>query len=98
MRSGQLQGNPSRHPARAGIIIVTVMTRGKMSVMTTSMAQSRWPRSREARGQRHNNKTSGSQRRKSDKSNKDKYTIEMMLDQPCKFHSVSGKPASHTMR
>jgi hypothetical protein len=40
--------------------------------------------------------TSGSQRRKSDKFNKDKYTIEVMLDQPCKFHSVSSKPASHT--
>jgi hypothetical protein len=40
----------------------------------------------------------GSQRRKSDKFNKDKYTIEVMLDQPCNFHSVSGKPAGHTMR
>jgi hypothetical protein len=38
----------------------------------------------------------GTQRRKSDKFNKDKYTIEVMLDQPCKFHSVSGKPAGHT--
>jgi hypothetical protein len=34
--------------------------------------------------------------RKSDKSNKDKYTIEVMLDQPCKFHSVSGKLTGHT--
>jgi hypothetical protein len=42
--------------------------------------------------------TSGSQRRKSDKFNKDKYTIEVMLDQPCKFHSVSGKLAGHTTR
>jgi hypothetical protein len=42
--------------------------------------------------------TGGSQRRKGDKFNKDKYTIEMMLDQPCKFQSVSSKPASHTTR
>jgi hypothetical protein len=42
--------------------------------------------------------TGGSQRRKSDKFNKDKYTIEVMLDQPCQFHSVSGKPAGHTTR
>jgi hypothetical protein len=42
--------------------------------------------------------TGGSQRHRSNKFNKDKYTIEVMLDQPCKFHSVSGKPASHTMR
>jgi hypothetical protein len=63
--------------------------------------------------ERHNNKygskklaavqgspraTGGSQRRKCDKSNKDKYTIELMLDQPCKFHSASGKPAGHTTR
>jgi hypothetical protein len=41
--------------------------------------------------------TGGSQRRKGDKFNKDKYTIEMMLDKPCKFHNVSGKPANHTM-
>jgi hypothetical protein len=40
----------------------------------------------------------GSQKRKGDKFNKDKYTIEVMLDQPCKFHSVSGKPAGHTTR
>jgi hypothetical protein len=40
----------------------------------------------------------GNQRRKGDKFNKDKYTIEMMLDQPCKFHSISGKPANHTTR
>jgi hypothetical protein len=38
----------------------------------------------------------GSQRCKGEKFNKDKYTIKMMLDQPCKFHSVSGKSASHT--
>jgi hypothetical protein len=38
----------------------------------------------------------GSQKRKGDKFNKDNYTIEVMLDQPCKFHSVSGKPAEHT--
>jgi hypothetical protein len=42
--------------------------------------------------------TGGSQRRKSDKFNKDKYTIQVMLEQPCKFHSVSGKPAGHTKR
>jgi hypothetical protein len=39
-----------------------------------------------------------SQKCKGDKFNKDKYTIEVMLDQPCKFHSVSGKPAGHTTR
>jgi hypothetical protein len=38
----------------------------------------------------------GSQKRKGDKFSKDKYTIEVMLDQPCKFHSVSGKLAAHT--
>jgi hypothetical protein len=38
----------------------------------------------------------GSQKLKGDKFNKDKYTIEVMLDQPCKFHSVLGKPAGHT--
>jgi hypothetical protein len=42
--------------------------------------------------------TGGSQKRKGDKFRKDKYTIEVMLDQPCKFHSVSGKPAAHTTR
>jgi hypothetical protein len=42
--------------------------------------------------------TGGSQKRKGDKFNKDKYTIEVMLDQPYKFHSVSGKPAGHTTR
>jgi hypothetical protein len=42
--------------------------------------------------------TGGSQRRKGDKFNKDKYTIEMMLEKPCKFHNISGKPANHTMR
>jgi hypothetical protein len=42
--------------------------------------------------------TGGSQKCKRDKFNKDKYTIEVMLDQPCKFHSVSGKPAGHTTR
>jgi hypothetical protein len=42
--------------------------------------------------------TGGSQKRKGDKFSKDKYTIEVMLDQPCKFHSVSGKPAAHTTR
>jgi hypothetical protein len=40
--------------------------------------------------------TGGSQKRKGDKFNKDNYTIKVMLDQPCKFHSVSGKPAGHT--
>jgi hypothetical protein len=40
----------------------------------------------------------GSQKHKGDKFSKDKYTIEVMLDQPCKFHSVSGKPAAHTTR
>jgi hypothetical protein len=40
--------------------------------------------------------TGGSQKRKGDKFSKDKYTIEVMLDQPCKFHSVSGKLAAHT--
>jgi hypothetical protein len=40
----------------------------------------------------------GSQRRKGDKFNKDKYTTDIMLDQPCKFHSVSGKPANHLTR
>jgi hypothetical protein len=40
----------------------------------------------------------GSRKRKGDKFSKDKYTIEVMLDQPCKFHSVSGKPAAHTTR
>jgi hypothetical protein len=40
---GPAAGQPSRHPARAGIKIVTVMARGKMSAMTTSMARSRWP-------------------------------------------------------
>jgi hypothetical protein len=40
----------------------------------------------------------GSQKCKGDKFSKDKYTIEVMLDQPCKFHSVSGKPAAHTTR
>jgi hypothetical protein len=40
--------------------------------------------------------TGGSQKRKGDKFSKDKYTIEVMLDQPCKFHSVSGMPAAHT--
>jgi hypothetical protein len=42
--------------------------------------------------------TGGSQKRKGDKFSKDKYTIEVMLDQPCNFHSVSGKPAAHTTR
>jgi hypothetical protein len=42
--------------------------------------------------------TGGSQKHKGDKFSKDKYTIEVMLDQPCKFHSVSGKPATHTTR
>jgi hypothetical protein len=42
--------------------------------------------------------TGGSQKRKGDKFSKDKYTIEVMLDQPRKFHSVSGKPAAHTTR
>jgi hypothetical protein len=42
--------------------------------------------------------TGGSEKRKGDKFNKDKYTIEVMLDQPFKFHSVSGKPAGHTTR
>jgi hypothetical protein len=42
--------------------------------------------------------TAGSQKRKGDKFSKDKYTIEVMLDQPCKFHSFSGKPAAHTTR
>jgi hypothetical protein len=40
--------------------------------------------------------TGGSQKRKGDKFNKDKYTIEVILDQPCKFHNVLGKPAGHT--
>jgi hypothetical protein len=40
----------------------------------------------------------GSQKRKGGKFDKDKYTIEVMLDQPCKFRSVSGKPAAHTTR
>jgi hypothetical protein len=39
----------------------------------------------------------GSRKRKGDKFSKDKYTIKVMLDQPCKFHSVSGKPATHTI-
>jgi hypothetical protein len=42
--------------------------------------------------------TGGSQKCKGDKFSKDKYTIEVMLDQPCKFHSVPGKPAAHTTR
>jgi hypothetical protein len=42
--------------------------------------------------------TGGSQKRKGDKFSKDKYTIEVMLDQPCKFHSFSGKTAAHTTR
>jgi hypothetical protein len=42
--------------------------------------------------------TGGSQKRKGDKFNKDKYTIKVMLDQSCKFHSVLGKPAGHTTR
>jgi hypothetical protein len=42
--------------------------------------------------------TGGSQKRKGDKFSKDKYTIEVMLDQPCKFHNISGKPAAHTTR
>jgi hypothetical protein len=42
--------------------------------------------------------TGGSQRRKGDKFNKEKYTIEVMLDQPCTFHSVLGKLANHTTR
>jgi hypothetical protein len=42
--------------------------------------------------------TGGSQKRKGDKFNKDKYTIEVMLDQPCKFNSISGKPIAHTTR
>jgi hypothetical protein len=42
--------------------------------------------------------TGGSQKRKGDKFSKDKYTIEVMLDQPYKFHSVLGKPAAHTTR
>jgi hypothetical protein len=42
--------------------------------------------------------TGGSQKPKGDKFSKDKYTIEVMLDQPCKFHSVSGKPTTHTTR
>jgi hypothetical protein len=42
--------------------------------------------------------TGESQKRKGDKFSKDKYTIKVMLDQPCKFHSVSGKPAAHTTR
>jgi hypothetical protein len=40
--------------------------------------------------------TGESQKCKGDKFSKDNYTIEVMLDQPCKFHSVSGKPAAHT--
>jgi hypothetical protein len=40
----------------------------------------------------------GSQKCKGDKFSKDKYTIEVMLDQPCKFHSVSSKSAAHTTR
>jgi hypothetical protein len=63
--------------------------------------------------ERHNNKygskqvdavqgspgaTGGSQKHKGHKFNKDKYTIEVMLDQPCKFHSILGKPAGHTTR
>jgi hypothetical protein len=39
--------------------------------------------------------TGGSQKRKGYKFNKDKYTIEVMLDQLCKFHSILGKPAGH---
>jgi hypothetical protein len=42
--------------------------------------------------------TGGSQKRKGDKFGQDKYTIEVMLDQPCKFHSISGKPVAHTTR
>jgi hypothetical protein len=42
--------------------------------------------------------TGGSQKHKGDQFSKDKYTIEVMLDQPYKFHSVSGKPAAHTTR
>jgi hypothetical protein len=39
-----------------------------------------------------------SQKCKGGKFSKDKYTIEVMLDQPYKFHSVLGKPAVHTTR
>jgi hypothetical protein len=42
--------------------------------------------------------TGGSQKRKADKFSKDKYTIVVMLDQHCKFHSITGKPAAHTTR
>jgi hypothetical protein len=42
--------------------------------------------------------TGGSQKRKGDKFSKDKYTIEVMLDQPYKCHIISGKPAAHTTR
>jgi hypothetical protein len=35
--------------------------------------------------------TGGSQRRKSDKFNKDKYTIKVMLNHPCKFHSAQAR-------
>jgi hypothetical protein len=38
-----------------------------------------------------------SEKSKGDKFNKDKYTIEVMLEQPCKFNSVLGKQAGHTM-
>jgi hypothetical protein len=46
----QLRANPSRHPTRADITTVIAMARGKMSVTTTSMALSKWPVSKEARG------------------------------------------------
>jgi hypothetical protein len=60
--------------------------------MTTSMVEAGGRSPRKPRGY---GREPDSQ---SDKFNKDKYTIEVMLDQPCKFHSVSGKPAGHTTR
>jgi hypothetical protein len=39
---------------------------------------------------------SDSQRRRGDKFNKDKYTLETVLDQPYRFHNTLGRPATHT--
>jgi hypothetical protein len=89
----QPEANLSRQLAKEDITTMIDMARGKMSAVTTSMAPSKWLLFKEARGAR-----GGSQKRKGDKFSKDKYTIKVMLDQPCKFHSVSGKPAAHTTR
>jgi hypothetical protein len=45
-------GQPSRHPARADTTTVIAIARRRTSVMTTSMAPSKWQLSKKARGLR----------------------------------------------